>query len=306
MGRATAILSLALASACSQTLPPEAASSALYRDLQRMVRVRQATPGWRIDRISVEALEGDALDSICRTTPETRARTLAWIDAEMAKRGGSVEAEWRRAGKDFDKIGVLLELSRIRMLLVTAGAKAETDCSFWMEPTPSFHGLQIYDDRWHAVGEFGGRVVLLRSGDQYDFSAGGSGRALIGRGIGSRLDLLTGVEITGSAEFLTAAGQERSGPVLALTVVAPAVVRWRMVNTYIEGEVGWLGHITEIEDLVNGVHFGVGFGIRGLRVRWFIPGLAFSLNYERTIPGDARRVQEFFKAGLRVTFDFDL
>src|SRR5688572_22436028 len=224
MRRATATLSLALVAACAQALPPDPAASALYRDLQRMVRVRQATPGWRVDRVAIEGLEGDALDSVCRTTTETRAAALEWIDGQMAARGGSVEEAWRRAGKDFDEIGVLLELSRIRMLLLDASSKAAKDCPFWIEPTPRFAGLQIYDDRWHAVGEFGGRFILLRSAGQIDVSAGGSGRALIGRAIGKRLDLLAGVELTGSAEFLTAEGEERSGPVLALTIVTPAVV----------------------------------------------------------------------------------
>src|SRR5262245_21062975 len=142
MRRATAILGLVawlvLGGACSQTLPPETASSALYRDLQRMVRVRQTTPGWRIDRVAIQGLEGDTLDSVCHTTPDTRARTLAWIDQQMAQRGGNVEEAWRRAGKSFANLGVLLELSRIRMLLVDADAKAARDCPFWMQPTPSF------------------------------------------------------------------------------------------------------------------------------------------------------------------------
>jgi hypothetical protein len=272
-----------------------------------MVRVRQTTPGWRIDRVAIQGLEGDTLDSVCHTTPETRAKTLAWIDEQMARRGGTVEEVWRREGKSFDKVGVLLELSRIRMLLVDADAKAAKDCPFWMEPNPGFRGLQIFDDRWHAVGEFGGRAILLRSEGQYDISAGGSGRALIGRVFGHRLDLLTGVELTGSAEFLSEDGADRGGPVLAFTIVTPAVVRWHMGNTYIEGEVGWLGHINEVDDqLDSGIHFGAGFGLRALRVRSFIPGVAFQLNYERTFPGGARPPLEFFKAGLRVTFDFDL
>jgi hypothetical protein len=306
MLRASALLLLA-AAACSQALPPQPAASALYRDLQRMVRVRQTAPGWRIDRLALEGLEEDALDSTCRATPEARAAVLAWIDVEIAKRGGAVDEAWRREGKELDRVGTLLELTRIRMLLARAADSAPRDCPFWIEPGEGFRGRQISDDRWRIVIEGGGKGILLRSGGATELSAGGAGRALVGRSFGTRLDLMTGVELGLSAAFPRDAGGERGGLVLALDYVVPVVVRWRSVNTYIEAEAGWLGRDTEGQrGVVSGLHVGLGVGFKALRTRWFIPGVAYGMFYERTLPGDGSPPLHLIKAGLRVTLDFDL
>jgi hypothetical protein len=87
----------------------------------------------------------------------------------------------------------------------------------------------------------------------------------------------------------------------------PAVLRWRMVSSYLEGEAGWLLHWNEADDVVDsGLHLGVAFGYKALRQRWFVPGIAIGASYERTFPGDGRPTLELYKIGLRVTLDFDL
>lgn len=302
---ALALVVAVAGAACAEALPRAGSERALYGDLQRMVRWRQ-TQGWAVDRLALDALESDALDSTCRTPPPARDALLAWLDAEIARAGGPVEDAWRRAGKDLGAVRPLLELTRIRMLLAAAVASAPADCPFWLEPEEPFRGRQIADDRWQLVLEGGGKGMFLRQSGELDLSAGGAGRVLIGRTFGRHLQLLTGVEAGGGAELRKDMNGER-GVVFAFDLVVPAVVRWRLVSTYVEAEIGYLAHWNERdEDFVPGLHAGVAVGAKALRQRWFVPGIAIGVAYERTFPGDARPVLEMLKVGLRVTLDFDL
>ncbi len=296
------LVGLLLTGACTQALPPERSSASLYRDLQRLVSIR-ATRGWQIDRIAIDDLEADALDSTCRAPHDAREHLLAWIDAEIERRGGPVETAWRQAGKDLDEVDDLLELTRVRLLLARALAAAPADCPFWLEPREPFTGLQIADDRFQLVLEGGGRLIVFRSEGATDFSAGGAGRLLLGRSFGPHLSLLLGFEMTGSAEL----PRDGEGVTFALDTALPLVVRWRFVNTYLEAGAGPLVHLTEDDrHLVPGLHTSVAFGFRALRQRFFVPGLALTLAYERTFPDETRRRLDLLKVGLRVSLDFDL
>lgn len=298
-------LCLVCATACAEALPPAGSERALYGDLQRMVRWRQ-TQGWEVDRLAVQALESDALDSACRTPAPARDALLAWLDAQIARSGGDVEEAWRRAGKDLGAVRGLLELTRIRMVLARAIGSAPADCPFWIEAEEPFRGRQIADDRFQLVVEGGGKGIFLRQSGDLDLSAGGAGRVLLGRTFGRHLQLLTGVEVGGGAELRKDLAGER-GVVFAVDLVAPAVVRWRFVSSYLELEGGYLAHWTEREDdFTPGLHVGAAFGAKALRQRWFVPGLAIGVAYERTFPRDQRPALEMLKIGLRVTLDFDL
>jgi hypothetical protein len=306
MLRAAAVIVLLSAwAACAETLPPPGSGRALYGDLQRMVRWRQ-TQGWLADRLAIRALELDALDSTCRTPAPDRDALLAWLDGQIARRGGPVEEAWLRAGKDLGAVEELLELTRVRLLLASAIGSAPADCPFWIEADEPFRGRQIADDRWQLVVEGGGKGIFLRQTGDLDLSAGGAGRVLIGRSAGRHLAFFTGVELGGGAELRRDAQGER-GVVFAFDLVAPAVVRWRLVSSYLELEAGYLAHWTERDDdFVSGLHLGAAFGFKALRQRWFVPGIAIGVAYERTFPADDRPTLEMFKVGLRVTLDFDL
>jgi hypothetical protein len=307
-GRLAVAAVVAVIAGCGGALPPEPAGAALYRDLQRIVRVRDTTLGWQIDRLALHDLAGHALDSTCRVEPDARARLLAWIDAEIARRGGPVEEAWRRAGKDLDRVEDLLELTRVRLLLASAVESAPRDCPFWLAPGPRFRGRQLADDRFQLVLEGGGKLIFLRARGDLDLSGGGAGRALVGYAPGRRLQLMTGLELTGSAVFPRDDEGQRSGLVLALDVVVPAVVRWRLVNTYLEAEAGWLGHLDENDPtVVHGLHLGFAYGFKALRQGgWIMPGVAIGVAWERTFPAGARPTVDLFKIGARVTFDVDL
>ncbi len=274
--------------------------------MQRIVNVREAR-GWRVDRVEQESLLPDALDSVCRATPEARAAALAWIDARMAALGGPVEEAWRKAGRRLSKVRPLLELHRIRLVLGAAVDAAPRDCPFWLTPAEPFRGRQIADDRWLLTVEGGGKGILLRSAGETDFAGGGAGRLLIGRAFGPHTGLHAGVEAGGSAGFPRDASGERTSLVLALDLVVPLVLRVRFVNSYLELEGGWLVHLTEDDpDARHGIHGGLAVGVRSARERWFTPGLALALTWERIFADGTAPAVDFVKLGLRVSIDVDL
>ena len=80
-----------------------------------------------------------------------------------------------------------------------------------------------------------------------------------------------------------------------------------LTNAFVEAELGWLGQTDETDwsRLAHGVHAGVAVGGRALRARFFFPGVALGLSYERTFRNDDADLSSL-KVGARVTFDLDL
>lgn len=295
-----------IAAGCARRLPPQTPTAALYRDLERLVSV-EATAGWSIDRLEVEGLLPAALDSVCRVDAVDRATLLAWVDTEITRAGGPLEDAWRRAGKQMSEVEHLLTLTRIRLVLDHAMTAAPADCPFWIEPDPAFAGRQISDDRWQLSFGGGGKGIVVIQGGRSDLNAGGAGRVLLGRTFGVHGGLYLGVEAGASASFPKDDSGTRSGLVLGFDTVVPLVYRYRLVNTYLEVEAGWLGHVTEeaLETVDHGLHVGVAFGGRATRTRFLFPGAALGVSYERTFPDDGPSLN-MVKIGFRVAFDWDL
>jgi len=303
--RALCALAAAGLLACARQVPPERPAAALYRDLERVVTLTEAT-GWHIDRIEIDRLQSDALQSACRVPAEQRASLLAWLDRHIAAEGGPVERAYRARGRDLARVDRLLTLTRIRMVLARAMASAAADCPFWMHPDRDFAGRQISDDRWQLHASGGGKLMVARSAGENDLRFGGAGRLLLGRTVGSRSTLYGGFEVGGRGSFPRNDDGERAGLVLGLDLVAPLVYRHTLVNSYVEAEAGWLGTVTEGEDdLDQGIHIGAAFGARATRARWVFPGGALGISLERTFPSQGPAVT-LFKIGFRAALDLDL
>jgi hypothetical protein len=299
------LLPLLVLAGCARSLPPDRPTANLYRDLERLVTVA-GTAGWGVDRLEVEGLLAASLDSVCRVDPLRRRELLAWIDVQIEKNGGPVDDAWRRRGKRLGRVKTLLTLTRIRLVLAHADQHADADCPFWLEPDEGFAGRQISDDRWTLSGGGGGKAMSVAQGDQVDLNFGGAGRLLIGRTFGSHA-LYTGLEAGASASFPKDETGMRVGLVLGVDVVLPLVYRRTFVNSYVELEGGLLGHATEEDPSTvdKGMHVGAAFGGRATRTRFFFPGAAFGVSYERTFPEDDEALH-VIKVGLRVAFDVDL
>lgn len=303
-----ALLSLLAAvglAACARHVPPERPAAALYRDLERAVTLTE-TIGWYIDRIEIDRLQSEALQSACRVPAAQRQNLLAWIDREIAAAGGPVERAYRERRRDLDRVDRLLTLTRIRMVLARAMASAPRDCPFWMHPDPAFAGRQISDDRWQLHASGGGKGMVARTAGENDLRFGGAGRLLLGRTVGSRSTLYSGFEVGGRGSFPRNDDGERAGIELGLDLVAPLVYRHTLVNSYVEAEAGWLGTVSEGSGgLDQGVHIGFAFGARTTRTRWVFPGGALGLSLERTFPSQGPAIY-LLKFGFRAALDLDL
>jgi hypothetical protein len=298
-----ACAAVAFAACGPRPTPREPVERARYRDLERHVTVAAAT-GWGADRLEIEDLLEGALDSTCRVDPAVRRSLHAWIEAEIAQRGGPVDRAWRERGKDLDRVDDLLVLTRVQRLLARTEESAG-DCPFWLEPERGFRGRQILERRFVLAFGGGGKVIGVRRGDRSDLNVGGAGRLLFGRALAGNSTILVGLEVGGSAAFPKDESGERTSLLIGADLVAPVVYREMFVNSYLELEAGWLGRSTERDwaAFEHGVHLGVAFGLRALRTRFVFPGVAFSASWERTFEGPDVTL---FKIGARVAFDLDL
>jgi len=273
--------------------------AALFRDLERIVTVREAT-GWQIDRLETDAVLGDALMSACRVDADTRRALIAWLDEELARRGGSARSVHHATG---ELRADLISLERIRRVAAAADEAADRDCPFWILPERPFRGRQLLDHRFLLVAEGGGKVIGIRQAGRNDLAGGGAARLLLGRGFGPRLVVLAGVEAGGTASFPRDASGERGDLTLGLDLAFPAVLRRVGGNSYVELEAGPLWRFVEDRDIEAGLHVGIAVGVRSLRTRWFTPGIALAATYEQTFGDDLVRL---LKLGLRVTLDVGL
>ena len=299
------VLSLCALPGCSRTLPPRPTQAALYRDLQRLVTLAEAA-GWGIDRYEIEAMLPTALMSVCQVPPEDAHALELWLDTRIAALGGPVDVAYEKRKRKLSRISTLLETVRIRDTLRAALMTASSDCPFWLRADEQFAGRQISDDRWQISLGGGGQGHLVRQGDINDIQFGGAGRALLGRNLGDRFSLYAGLEVGGSASVPKGADGDRTNLVVAVDLVAPVVLRYRLVNTFVELEGGYLARATEDDwrRISHGFHLGAAVGARTERVRWFFPGAVFGIGYDRVEDGGVLR--NAVKLGVRVIVDIDL
>ncbi|MBL9016274.1 MAG: hypothetical protein JNL83_18950 [Myxococcales bacterium] len=295
---------IALAACARRPAPREPSERALFRDLERQVTVASTT-GWRVDRFEVDSLVNAAMDSACRVDALDRRGLLAWLDAEIHRRGGPVEVAYAKRGKQLSAVEDLLVLTRVQKLLARAD-ELSLDCPFWLEPERPFHGRQISDGKWLLSFGGGGKGTLSLQGDSMDLKFGGAGRLLLGKMFSDERGLFTGLEAGASAAFPKNAMGERDSLELGVDLVTPVVYRRVLLNAYYEFEIGYLGRATERDWTAfdHGVHAGFAVGARGLRTRFVFPGAAVGISWERTfLDGDDATT---IKIGARVAFDLEL
>lgn len=312
---AGALLAAAFASACVPILPREPVRRALARDIEKIVDVRDEVQGWLVDEIDVQAILPDAMQSVCRAPEAERAAALAWMDEEIARRGGPPIEAWKRNGKDMSGLASLMLLYRSRLLLATATEWAdEGKCPFWIEPVPAFDGRQTFAGRLLLTLETGARLlvgferVVIANTDGGETKkmvvgggAGGSGRLLVGYGVSDALTLLVGADIAGAARFTDIQlGKTLDVPAVIIVGATPVVARYHMLTSHLELEgapIGYLNLATGRIDL--GMRAGVGVGLSHVRMlRGIVPGGTLSLTYDQAFNGGLFQVT----AGFRATF----
>jgi hypothetical protein len=302
--RSLLLAAITLAACARRPAPKDPSERALFRDLERQVTVA-ATTGWRVDKLEIESMVNAAMDSACRVDALDRRGLLAWLDAEISRRGGPVEVAYEKRGRKLSRVEDLLVLTRVRKLLARAD-ELSLDCPFWLTPERPFRGRQISEGKWLLSFGGGGKGTVSIQGDSKDLKFGGAGRLLLGRMFSDERGLFAGVEAGASAAFPKNAMGERDSLELGVDLVTPIVYRRVLLNAYYEFEVGYLGRATERDwtDFDHGVHAGFAVGARGLRTRFVFPGAALGISWERTfLDGDDATT---IKIGARVAFDLEL
>jgi hypothetical protein len=301
------LVALAVSCSCATALPEPPVQRALVRDAARVVDVRQKV-GWLIDETEVEAALPDLLPSACRVSEADRTASLAWLDGEVARRGGSPSAAWRAAGKDLDKIEVLLLFARTRLVLARADERVrEGKCPFWIEPVANFDGNQALAYRWLFGAEAGGRFIVGSENGILGYGAGGGGRVMVGYGLNERNALFVGLEGGGGARFTNVPIGERASIPDFLAIVAVPVIGRRTISLsgFIEAELGAMAYFNQVEGIVEpGVRAGVGIGGSYLRLkRGLLPRFTFGILLDHA-PGwnDGVTITQL-SAGLRAGFD---
>jgi len=291
--------------ACLTAAPAQRSERALFRDLERLVTVAE-TPGWGVDRVEIDKLLNPALDSVCRVDPLARRALAGWIDAEINRKGGPVEAAYLRRGKKLKAVDDLLVLTRVKLVLARA-EELSLDCPFWLEPEHPFRGRQISESAFVISIGGGGKGHIISQGTRQDLGFGGAGRILFGRNFDDGDGVFIGAELNASGSFPRDEMGERTKLQVGADLVVPLVYRHVVTaNTFLELAGGWLGRSTEADwtDVDHGAHVGFAIGGRALRTRFLFPGAALGISWERTfIDGDDRTV---FKFGVRGGFDIEL
>ena len=292
---------------CATVLPATPVERALVRDVARVVDVRQKV-GWLIDDKEVDAALPDVLPSACRVDAAARAASLAWLDGEVAKRGGTPVEAWRRAGKDMDKIEELLLFARTRLVLARADAWArDGKCPFWLEPTASFDGVQVVARRWIVGAEAGGRFIVGSENGVLGYGGGGGGRVLVGYGFDERHSLFIGLEGGGGARFTNVPiGERITVPDLLAIFAVPVVGRRTLsLSGFVEAEVGFMAYLNQVEGRIEpGVRAGVGLGGTYLRLkRGLLPRFTFGVTLDHAPGWGAGANITQVSAGLRAGFD---
>jgi hypothetical protein len=279
---------------------------ALYVDLSKIVSTRART-GWEIDAKEVEEGATKALLSVCRTTEVTRADLLAWLDQAIADAGGPVEVAYVERGRKKGKVRELLALTRIRMVLARALERAPADCPFWLEPEEKFAGVHGDANRLVLMFESSGSIFFLPAPDgTTTFGGGGSGRLLLGWGIGQFLTLIVGGEVGGAGTFpADASGGGSRMLVPRFFGLIPLVARLHYYSFFLDVELGAGWQLSEA-DFVPRPGFRAAFSIGAsvLRSGGILPYGSVGLVAERyrTLDGG---FDQYLGGLYRVGFNLD-
>jgi hypothetical protein len=297
-------VALALVPAAARAAPPGLAEEGLLHDLQKIVKVQQAT-GWKIDRYEYEEMLPDTLLSVCAVPQSLRQSALDRLGRQIDALGGPVEEAFKRNGADLDELSELVFVTRVRNLLHTAMQRAGSDCPFWLLPDAAFRGHQTNAHRFTLNAEGGGLVMLhLVSGEKVVLGAGGAGRLLFTRGFDTHWSLLFGAEFGGAALL----AKTETGTDLPIHFVAatPLIVRHHDLTWHYDFEIAPVAFFTQDDPRVSfGGRAGGLIGLSTLRVRRIMPWAGIGGAVEYLFPSEARGPRLILKGGARVGFDWD-
>lgn len=285
--------------ALSGTLSEEARAAeavpyvALREDLSRIVE-SQESGGWRIDRYEIEEMMPATLLSVCQVDPAIRVQMLQDLDAQIVAAGGPFEKAWAENPK-LSAHKRLLTLTRTRLLLAEAHARAPKECPTYLPVDPAFSGVQTDFRRVSLNLETGGVLQIRRMAGHWTYGGGGVGRALLSYGTG-RVTFAAGAEFSGGPML-------RPGTtdfVINYFPAVPVMLRVWDHTWHYDFEIAPVA-LFQADDfrLSFGMRVGGAVGVMARRSRGVLPWAGLQMGFE-TYASGARPPMQFFRGGLRV------
>ena len=275
---------------------------ALLQDIDRIVAV-ESQKGWQIDRLELEEVLPQALQSVCRCGEDSRQRALERARARFQSEGGDVKSALEAAGGDPDEIEPLLDAQRAVLILEYALSKAQGDCPLWLEPSATFQGRQTDRDRFSLYFEGGGLLTLRTNEVETRYGGGGSSRVLLGYRSGA-LAWLLGAELGGAG--LVEPDESSDQVRFHMFSAAPVAVRLHGVLWHAGLELAPVWSLPVSRDPARaGGRVALQFGYTPLRRGSWLPGLGFAIAYEHSPAYDGMVTEHIIRAGFRGSFSWD-
>jgi hypothetical protein len=289
--------------AAAPPTPPDCEGAhALIADVRRIV-AGEESEGWFSDADAFRSMDEHVLQSVCRATPDARARALGGLRAERARAGDARELH-RVAGELTEAVERALTAARELQALERGLARVESECPFWVAPEPAFSGLQSDRRRLTLNLETGGYAQLRETEDDWTFGGGGMGRLLVGWGFDGRTTLLFGPELGGGA--MIRPGTSASQFVINYFPAVPLVVRHHGLTWHLSTEAAAVALFQADDTRVSfGGRIGGAFGLTALRTRNVLPWAGLAIDYEYYPRGGGRAPAHFIRGGLRFGFPWD-
>ena len=268
---------LLVAVAC-KPLPSESAPRGLYVDLRKHVELQESTD-WVVDGLEYEEMAPQASRSLCSAPKAAREELTLWLDTERSRHGSTARAVFEQEG-DTGRFRELRRLERVQGLEAYLEENVADACPYWLPPDPSFAGLEGDAERLVLFGESRGGGALVFGGGEVALGGGGTGRLLVGHGLGSRYTLALGLEVGAAASLVTTDGGGRTLEGNFAGAV-PLLLRIHNVSRFVDLELAattvWAGSEARMPP---GVRATVGYGISTLRVADFSPYVVLWSGYE--------------------------
>lgn len=298
-----ACFAFSAAGADAEAVSAARSADALLNDLSRIVDAEDST-GWLIDEAAYREIYPDLMDSVCRATKAVRKLALERL--ERARRAyGDPHAAYLRAGSRLDsKAEDALKVTRLTVALRKAIAGVDTDCPFWIEPSPDFRGRQSVRESPFFSLETGGVVQIRRTAGDYTLGGGGAGRLLLGYGF-TDVSMLFGIEFGGSA--MIQPNTEPTQFVVNYLPAIPFILRFHDLAFHYDIEVAPVGLFQADQgDLSYGLRAGFNAGLSALRTRGLLPWAGLGVATEYYLESGGRPSALFLRWGLRVGAVWDL
>ncbi len=271
------------------------ATDGLLSDVRRIVAASEDS-GWFIDAEEYELIESVLLESACRTPDAARQQALSRLERRNSADPRALYVE--DGNKSTARVRDALTRQR-RYIALRRTLERLDECPFYIETDPDFRGRQTEREKWAVHLEGGGVGEATRSDGQYTIGGGGSGRLLLGRGIGDRYSMLVGGEVGGGAELNRPSVGEAFK--VKYSAAAPVVFRIHRLSWFYDVEVGPVANLKAADlDLSWGSRVGFGFGLTTLRTLEWLPWVGVAAAADGYWPQDGEPSVLILRAGIRV------